>query len=143
MVVNRSVTALLFATAFGAILSQIGFSSWDEVHRMFVFSELRLMLAFGWASVLLGAITLLLRKYAPGQLKLVSRPIRRGTMLGGVIFGVGWAISGACPGVVPVQIGEGQLGALLTLAGIVLGNYLFGVVNARFLHWNTGGCSSD
>jgi uncharacterized membrane protein YedE/YeeE len=57
------------------------------------------------------------------------RPILKGTLLGGVLFGVGWALSGACPGVAVMQLGEGKLYALFILGGIVLGNWLYGALS--------------
>jgi uncharacterized membrane protein YedE/YeeE len=49
-----------------------------------------------------------------------------GVFSGGLVLGAGWALSGACPGTSLVQVGEGKLLALFTVAGIVLGTYAFG-----------------
>jgi hypothetical protein len=49
-----------------------------------------------------------------------------------VVFGLGWALSGACPGIVLVQLGEGRLMAGLTLGGIFGGTWLFGLAQRRF-----------
>jgi hypothetical protein len=46
-------------------------------------------------------------------------------LVGGILFGVGWALSGGCPGVVLTQLGEGKLYALFALFGIGLGNWLY------------------
>ena len=59
------------------------------------------------------------------------RPFHRGTLAGGAIFGLGWALSGACPGVIFTQIGEGKLYALLSLAGVFAGNALYGALFER------------
>jgi uncharacterized membrane protein YedE/YeeE len=71
------------------------------------------------------------------------RPIHRGTLLGGVLFGAGWALSGACPSIALVQLGEGQLAAAFTLAGIFTGNGLYAVARERYLHWDTGSCVDE
>jgi hypothetical protein len=125
--------------AFGFVLSRVGFSSWDEVHRMFRFSDLRLVLAFGTAVTLLAigwrvAVALTGARFAPN-------PWHRGALPGGLIFGIGWALSGACPSIALVQLGEGQLGAGWTLLGIFLGNALYGAVNARVLRWPNASCA--
>ena len=125
---NLAVTVVGLALGFS--LSRIGFSSWDEVHAMFTFSDLRLTMAFGTAVVLLMPAWALIARLTGA--KYPAREIQRGTLLGGVIFGVGWAVCGACPGIALVQLGEGQLGAFATLAGIFLGNYLYSVIGERF-----------
>lgn len=129
---------LAVAFALGFSLSRIGFSSWDEVHAMFTFADLRLTLIFA-----LGVAILVPSWVVLGKLQKVEWPTRgvhKGTLVGGVLFGVGWALSGACPSIAFVQLGEGQLAALVTLGGILVGNYAYGAIHARFLRWDTGSC---
>lgn len=57
-------------------------------------------------------------------LALTSKPMTRGLVGGALLFGVGWAISGTCPGTSLVQVGEGRLAGLVTFAGILLGAWL-------------------
>ncbi|MBP9114279.1 MAG: YeeE/YedE family protein [Polyangiaceae bacterium] len=125
----------------GFSLSRIGFSSWDEVHKMFVFSDLRLFLTFIAAVVILAVAWPIARKFRSGRMG--NRPIHKGTIIGGALFGIGWAVSGACPAIGLVQIGEGQLGALWTLAGILLGNWLYSVVHERYFRWSAASCVDD
>ena len=137
---KRALTTLVLGVLFGFSLSRIGFSSWDEVHRMFVFADLRLVLTFGVAVMLLAIAYPFMHGHFPQLVPVTSRPIHKGTVLGGLLFGVGWALCGACPSIVLVQLGEGQLGALVTLGGIVTGNYAYAVVRERYLHWDTKSC---
>ncbi len=60
-----------------------------------------------------------------------------------MLFGAGWALSGACPSIALVQLGEGQLAAAFTLAGIFTGNWLYAVARERYLHWDTGSCVDE
>jgi uncharacterized membrane protein YedE/YeeE len=62
-------------------------------------------------------------------------------MPGSLLFGVGWALSGACPSVALVQIGEGKLAALATLVGIFAGNYGYAWLHERRFRWSTGSCN--
>lgn len=114
---GRSVVVLAFGVALGYALSRIGFTSYTELHAMFVFADLRLFFVFtgGVAAVAVGLFAT--RRFR----SLPRRAIHRGTIVGGVLFGLGWAIAGACPGVAFVQLGEGKLWALASLAGIVAG----------------------
>ena len=51
----------------------------------------------------------ILGKLKPGSMKFAPRNIHPGTLIGGALFGTGWAISGGCPTIALAQIGEGQL----------------------------------
>ncbi len=140
---KAALSTLAVGLLFGLGLSCIGFSSWDEVHRMFVFADLRMLLAFMLAVVVLVPATAAWKRWMPGRVKFRTRPTHKGTLLGGALFGVGWALSGACPAIALVQVGEGQLAALLTLGGIFAGNWLYAAVQQRYLHWDTGSCIDE
>lgn len=116
-----------FGLLLGFSLSHIGFGDFGEVHRMFTFADLRLVLTFGGAVALCAAgFALVSRRW-----QFIRRRVQTGSVVGGVLFGLGWALSGACPGIVLVQLGEGRLYALLTLGGIFAGTWLFGVTQRR------------
>lgn len=140
---KTQLSGLAIGTLMGLTLSRIGFSSWDEVHRMFLFADLRMFLAFGLSVVLIAIGAQLLRRFQPGRVRFAERPIHRGTILGGILFGVGWALSGACPSIALVQLGEGQLAAGITLVGMFAGNWLYGAVRERYLHWDAATCIDD
>ena len=121
----------VFGLLLGFSLSHIGFGDFGEVHRMFTFADPRLVLTFGGAVALCAAGFAALSRWW----RFVPRRAQASSAVGGVVFGLGWALSGACPGIVLVQLGEGQLLALLTLGGILAGTWLFGVVQRR---WGIG-----
>ncbi len=131
----------LIGLLMGVALSRIGFTSWDEVHRMFSFQDLRLVFVFMFAVVVLVAGWTLIKKVS--QPRWTSRLFDKGTIPGGILFGIGWAVSGACPSIAMVSLGEGQLAAVVTLAGVFAGNWLYGVVQGRWLHWSTRSCLDD
>ena len=133
--------SLVAGLLLGSSLSMIGFSSWDEVHAMFTFSELRLVLAFAFGVALLLPSWLLIARLTGASWS--PRKIHRGTLIGGALFGVGWALSGACPSIALVQLGEGQLAALYTLGGILLGNWLYSVLNDRYWKLAASSCADD
>ena len=111
--------------ALGFSLSRMGFTDFDQVNAMFRFADLRLFLTFALGvTALAGAFAIVRRAQHPSW---PSRPIHKGTLVGGALFGLGWALSGACPGVVLAQLGEGKGYALFTLAGVLAGNALYAV----------------
>jgi len=127
----------LYGLLFGFVLSRVGFSSFDEVHAMFVFSDFRLFLAFavGVALSMMGFLAVTRLKGMP------PRPFHPGTIIGGILFGIGWATTGACPSIVLVQIGEGQIVAISTLVGILAGAAIYGPVHRKFFRWDMGSCT--
>lgn len=127
-----------FGLLLGSTLSGLGFSNFGEVNRMLTLADLRLTLAFMLGVVLsLGGFLLLDRSQVG-----VQRPLHRGIVPGSLLFGVGWALTGTCPGVVLVQIGEGYLPALVTLTGMLLGMVLYKPMHARYFNWPTDSCGS-
>lgn len=123
----HDVAVVLLGTALGFALSRIGFTDGKELHRMFVFADLRMFLVF-MGGVALTALGLLVTGRWRG---LPQRTLHRGTVVGGVLFGLGWVLAGACPGVAFAQLGEGKLWALISIAGMAGGVLLFSLVERR------------
>ena len=130
---SHAVMGLLLG--FG--LSEMGFSDFGEVQKMFRFADLRLFCTFVCAVALTMAGLALV---ARGRV-LPAKALHRGSIIGGVLFGIGWALTGACPAVAMVQLGEGRLPALVTLGGILLGTWSYGKVHARYLRFDSGSCA--
>lgn len=116
-----------YGLVFGFVLSRAGFTSYDEIHKMFVFSDLRLFLTFMGSVGLSMMVFFAIRKLGTTPTRSIALP----QVVGGVLFGIGWSTTGACPGSGLVMIGEGQLPALVTVAGIVLGAWIYNFLNGR------------
>jgi hypothetical protein len=121
----------------GMVLSFVGFSNFDEVHKMFLFVDLRLLLTFAGAVLLAAFFFNVLIQGLPHETK-IWHP---GVIPGGMLFGTGWAISGSCPSIALVQLGEGQLAALFTILGIAFGVWLYRPVHRSLFGWDTGSCN--
>jgi uncharacterized membrane protein YedE/YeeE len=132
----RYLATAALGTFMGFSLSRIGFSDFGEVHRMFTLRDFRLLLTFAGAV----AVSMLGAKLLESRTSATPKPLNPGTVLGGALFGVGWALTGACPAVVLVQLGEGRLVALATLTGIVVGCWVYPKVHARCFPWDAGSC---
>ena len=126
------VWVAVFGLLLGYCLSRIGFTDYTEVHKMFTLADLRLIFVFGGGVALTAIGMFAFRKREPLKAKLMHR----GVFVGSVLFGVGWAITGACPGVVFAQIGEGKWMALISLAGMLIGTALYRPMHARFFRWD-------
>jgi uncharacterized membrane protein YedE/YeeE len=119
--------SLSMGLLLGFSLSRIGFTDYAELQKMFTFREPRMLLVFAGAVLLTGVAYRLL----PAGRALAPRPISRRVIAGGLVFGLGWVVCGACPGAAFAQLGEGKLFALVTLAGIALGTRAYGLVEQR------------
>jgi hypothetical protein len=141
--VKEALGTGFIGVAFGFVLSRVGFTSWDEVHSMFTFVDLRLVLTFAFAVALLAGGWLAIARLSAAPPHWSMRSVHPGTAIGAVLFGFGWALSGACPSIALVQLGEGQLSALWTLGGIFAGNWLYSVVHERHFSWTVGTCVDE
>ncbi len=119
---------IFWGTAFGFMLSRARATDYDAISGMFAGTNLHLLLVIGGA-IAVGALSyrvvvyLRARRSRPTDLG-VRTPITLRGMAGAAIFGIGWGLSGTCPGTGFAQIGEGKGLALFTVAGMLLGTYL-------------------
>ena len=125
----------LAGIAFGFLLSRSGAADYDFIQAMFLFESFQLYGIIGTAVVVTAPGLWLLRRYgrtASGQpLRIDPKPKTRGNALGGLLFGVGWSMTGMCPGPIFVNIGEGKLYALAAMAGALCGTALLGATYPR------------
>lgn len=137
-----AVVQLALGALFGMVLTGTGAADFDAMVRMFMFDEAHLFLLAAMTT-LAGAvgIALLLRSPLGEGVRALPRRVHRGSVLGGVIFGVGWGLSGSCPGTALAQIGSGHTVALFTAAGVLLGNVLFERVIAGRLGLSRDACN--
>jgi hypothetical protein len=119
----KPIVATAFGALFGVLLSRARATDYDAITGMFLLRDLHLMGVIGVAVVTaaLGMAVLRARGRAQG---IQPKPYHRLVFAGGLIVGIGWALSGACPGTALAQIGEGKLYALATVLGLVAGTWL-------------------
>jgi uncharacterized protein len=128
-----------FGLSMGLILSYTGFTNFEEVHNMFTLTDYRLLVAFV-ASIGLSMIGFFI--LARGR-RIMKKPFHKGTVPGSVLFGTGWALSGACPSIALVQLGEGQLAAVFSLLGILFGVWVYRRMASGALQLDTGVCGEE
>lgn len=125
--------SLLLGTLFGFILSRARATDYDAIAGMFRLQDLHLMGVIGVA-IGVNALGLWLlrrsgvRALSGDAIEMKPKPMKKGMFAAGLIFGVGWALSGACPGTALAQIGEGKMYGIFTVAGILAGTWLYGVI---------------
>jgi len=135
----KNLYALLLGVFFGVVLVKSEVCSWFRIQRMFRFEEAHMYLVI-CAAVAVGALSvLLLRRLRPrtaqGEpIEIRKKVFTKGTVLGGLLFGMGWAVTGACPGPIYAQLGSGAYQALATFAGAFAGAYLYAWLRPRLPH---------
>lgn len=136
---SRLFFALVLGTGFGVVLVKSEVVRWQRVHDMFLFREPHMYLIIG-VGVLVAAILMqLVRSF---RLKSIDgepivykpKPWQKGIVFGGMMFGAGWAITGACPGPIYAQIGAGAWMALFTFAGAMIGMFSYAWLKPRLPH---------
>ena len=131
---------LLVGIFFGIVLVKSEAVSWYRIFEMFKFQSFHMYGIIG-SAVTTGIILMLLTKKL--QLKnidgkLIKIPNKNKSvvryLLGGSIFGLGWALSGACPGPMYILVGTGAFSMLIVILAAVLGTYVYGVLRDKLPH---------
>jgi len=131
---------ILTGILFGIVMAKSEAISWFRIQEMFRFQSFHMFGIIGTA-VLIGMIAVyLIKKFHLKDLN--GDPIAfknkdmqwRKYLIGGTIFGLGWALTGACPGPIFVNIGFGYIGMVVVAVGAIIGTYLYGVLKDKLPH---------
>jgi uncharacterized membrane protein YedE/YeeE len=134
--VNLNLIAGLVGVGFGVVLAAARLNEYDTIHRMLLLQELDVFLLMGSAIGTAAPLLWWLRRRRwrtpwNGELQVQQEPVKRGNVLGAVVFGAGWAVTGACPGPALVMTATGAVMGLPLMAGLVAGAALRDAVAAR------------
>ncbi|QJW92405.1 YeeE/YedE family protein [Spirosoma taeanense] len=130
---------MLVGIAFGIVFVKAEIISWFRIQEMFRFDSFHMYGVIG-SAVLVGMISIaLIRQFNIKTLqgetvRITPKVFHKGQIYGGVLFGLGWAITGACPGPLFAQIGSGFLVVGVTLLSAIAGTWLYGFSRARLPH---------
>ena len=136
----KFIKFLLLGVVFGVVMAKSEAISWFRIQEMFRFQSFHMYGIIGTA-VILGVIGVaLIKKFQirdfhgnPIQFYPKDKSVVR-YLAGGTIFGLGWALSGACPGPMVVNIGYGFLSMAIVFLFAIVGTYLYGVFKGRLPH---------
>ena len=125
---------------FGIVMYKSEAASWFRIYEMFHFGSFHMYGIIG-SAVILGLIGVqLIKKYdakAIENQEMCLTPKKPGIaryLIGGIIFGLGWALTGACPGPMFVLAGAGFYSILIVIAGSILGTLVYGLVYKKLPH---------
>jgi hypothetical protein len=131
----NTLVYIVFGTGFGFVLSRSGAADYDQIQQMFLLESFQLYGIIGTAvAVTAPGLWMLKRRgrtLSGEPLTVKPKPRHPGNVVGGALFGVGWSITGMCPGPILVNLGEGKLYAIGALAGVLVGATLFATLYDR------------
>ena len=125
---------------FGIVLVKSEAVSWYRIYEMFKFQSFHMYGIIG-SAVILGILAIWVMKKM--QLKSIENetitipPKDKGMfrlLIGGTIFGLGWALAGACPGPMYILVGTRVFSMLLVIGGAILGTFVYGLLHNKLPH---------
>ncbi len=136
----KYIKFVLAGILFGIVMTKAEIISWFRIYEMFHFQSFHMYGIIG-SAILLGMIGTWLIKAlnikdisgSPIVFQDKNKSIAR-YLLGGIIFGLGWALSGACPGPMFILVGYGYLPVLIVIGGALMGTFVYGLIRNRLPH---------
>ncbi|MGV6846060.1 MAG: DUF6691 family protein [Lutibacter sp.] len=136
----KYIKFFLIGILFGIVMSKAEIISWYRIYEMFKFQSFHMYGIIG-SAVLIGMVNMYffrnkMVKTFEGK-PVYIRPKKKGlyrNLLGGILFGLGWALAGACPGPMFVLIGKGVVSILVVIVGATFGAFCYGLVKDKIPH---------
>jgi uncharacterized protein len=130
---------LIAGIIFGILLIKGQVVSWFRIQEMFRLQSFHMYGIIG-SAIVVGMISILLiktfkiRTISKEEIVIPPKKFQKGYIYGGLMFGFGWAITGACPGPLFAQIGSGASVVIITLLGAIAGTWTYGFFKQRLPH---------
>ena len=136
----KAVKYLIVGFVFGIVLTKSEAVSWYRIYEMFQFDSFH-MYGIIMTAIATGVVGIQIIKRTKMK-DIKGAPIaiadkEKGTFrywIGGLIFGLGWAMVGSCPGPIFILIGAGFMSIGFVLFGAVLGTFIYGVIKDKLPH---------
>lgn len=135
----KNIKYLVAGIFFGIVLVKAQVISWFRIQEMFQLTSFHMYGVIGTA-VVTGIISLQLIKrfniktITGEPVSVKPKTFDKGQIFGGLIFGLGWAITGACPGPLFAQIGMGFTVVGVTLLSAIAGTWVYGAIQSKLPH---------
>jgi uncharacterized membrane protein YedE/YeeE len=133
----KALKYIIAGILFGIILTKSEAVSWYRIQEMFRFQSIFMYGIIGTAVISGIVLVAIIKKFRlkdmEGQpIKFAVKDYRwKKYLIGGSIFGMGWALTGACPGPIFILLGQGYTVMLVSIAGALAGTYLYGLMHDR------------
>ncbi len=130
---------LIVGLLFGIVFVKAEIISWFRIQEMFRLQSFHMYGIIG-SAVMVGAISVfLIKKFkiktlGGEEIKIEPKTFNKGQIYGGLLFGIGWAMTGACPGPLYAQIGYGASVVIVVLLSAILGTWVYGKFRDKLPH---------
>ena len=130
---------LVVGAIFGIVFVKAEIISWFRIQEMFRFESFHMYGVIGTA-VVVGMISVQIIKARKAksmegeEIVIHDKEFNKGQIYGGLIFGLGWAITGACPGPLFAQMGAGFTVVIVTFLSAILGTWVYGKFRDKLPH---------
>jgi len=138
-IVASNIKYLVLGVLFGIVFIKAEIVSWYRIQEMFRLHSFHMYGVIGTA-VVVGMLSVwLIKRFNIKTLQgervvFHHKKFHWGNVIGGLIFGLGWAITGACPGTIFAQIGSGFVAVIVTLLSAIAGTWVYGLFRERLPH---------
>jgi len=130
---------LVVGVIFGIVFVKAEIISWFRIQEMFRLESFHMYGVIG-SAVAVGMLSIfIIRKFNIKTIygeDIIIHPkqFNKGIIYGGLMFGMGWAVTGACPGPLFAQIGSGTTAVMATLLSAIAGTWLYGLWRDKLPH---------
>lgn len=137
--VFSNIKYLIVGVAFGIVFVKAEIISWFRIQEMFRLQSFFMYGVIGTA-IIVGMLSIWLIKrfniktISGEKIRIENKTFNKGQVYGGLIFGIGWAITGACPGPLFAQIGSGFLAVGVTFISAIAGTWVYGYFRDKLPH---------
>jgi len=137
--IMKNLKFLILGILFGIFLTKSEAISWYRMQEMFRFQGFQMYGIF-MTAIPVGIISILLikkfriRTIDKEAIIIPLKKFNRGYIIGGFIFGLGWALTGACPGPLFAQIGSGVGVVIITLISALAGTWVYSYLRPKLPH---------
>lgn len=131
---------LLVGILFGIVMTKSEAISWFRIQEMFRFQSFHMYGIIGVAVVMGALIHFIIKKYDVKNIfgnviQFKDKPkTYKASLFGGTIFGLGWAMTGACPGPLYVLVGHGFWIILIIILSALFGTFVYGALKSKLPH---------
>jgi uncharacterized membrane protein YedE/YeeE len=135
----KNLKYLVLGVLFGIVLTKSEVVSWWRIQEMFRFQAFHMYGVIG-SAIVVGLISIQLIKHNRlkaingDKISLADKKYNHGTWIGGTIFGLGWALTGACPGPMFAQLGSGVAGAAVLILAALAGTWTYSALREKLPH---------
>lgn len=135
----KNIKFLLVGVLFGTVLTKTEAVSWFRIQEMFRFQSFHMYGIIG-SAIVVGALSVwLIKKFNIQSIEreaivIPDKQFSKGQIFGGIIFGMGWALAGACPGPLYALLGAGYSVMIVGISSALLGTWVYSYLKPKLPH---------